>query len=86
MAFGISDYHSDGSNIEDQSYGNLQVMRTTRKEDNTLRYETVKTGQCSEEAIKEGFPAVNEATQKAIDKNIGKLKCLESDELIPVTG
>ena len=61
-------------------------MRTTRKEDNTLRYETVRTGQCSEESIKEGFPGINAATQKAIDKNIGKLKCLENDELIPVTG
>lgn len=61
-------------------------MRTTRKEDSTLTYETVKTEQCSEESIKEGFPAINEATQKAIDRNIGKLKCLGNDELIPVTG
>ena len=41
VAFGISDYHSDGSNIEDGSYGNLQVMRTSRKEDGSLAYETV---------------------------------------------
>ena len=61
-------------------------MRTTRKEDSTLRYETVRTEQCSEESIKEGFAGINEATQKAIDRNIGKLKCLENDELIPVTG
>ena len=62
------------------------MKRTTRNEDGTLGYETVATEQCTSEAIQEGFPGINTATQSAIDKNIGKLKCLGDNDLIPVSG
>ena len=62
------------------------MKRTTRNEDGTLGYETVVTEQCTSESIKEGFHGINAATQSAIDKNIGKLKCLGDNDLIPVSG
>ena len=59
VAFGLSDYADSPDNVEDHLYGNLEAMRTFRKADGVLTYESVPTQPCTQSYIDSSFfPAV----------------------------
>ena len=55
IAFGLSDFADNPTNVEDHLYGNLEAKRTQRLEDGTIQYSKIETVACESDYLKDKF-------------------------------